>query len=219
MDTMSTNAADTPHPILDNETRVSDELICGICFSVPYDRPVITPCEHIFCGECLEQAMKRNKCCPNDRCPISTTDVKPLEKGKLLWRIWANILVRCGNCEVGCRWKGSIAEYKGHAENCPGVILADKSRIVMVKEFTNVRKELHLLAMQYKQLRKEKDAECTKLKNEYRLLATQLKEEKNKLKKWKNERRQLVEESPKLKKENNSLKESLSQVTSARTRD
>jgi hypothetical protein len=148
--------------------------------------------------------------------------VKPLEKGKLLWRIWANIQVRCGNCEVGCRWKGAIAEYKRHAEYCPGVLLADESRILLVNEFIQLRKELRLLAVDNKKLKKEKDAEYNKLKNEYRLLATQtaqLKEEKNRLKKWKNEPRQLVEENAKLKEEKNSLEDSLSQVTAARTRE
>ncbi|KAL3786868.1 hypothetical protein HJC23_013789 [Cyclotella cryptica] len=218
----STEPAETPPPILVDETRVSDELICGICLSIPTDIPVMTPCEHIFCRDCLEQAMKLNKCCPNDRRPISSTDVIPLEKGKLLWRMWANIQVKCGNCGVGCPWKGTIVNHKEHTEYCLRVILANNKYDLLANECKKLKKECHLLAAKNAELKEEKDAECSKLKKECNLLAAEnahLKAKTSTFKKFKKERRQLVEEIEKLKEEKKTLKNSLSLLIGAREKN
>lgn len=148
--------------------------------------------------------------------------MKPLEKGKLLWRMWANIHVKCGNCEVGCAWKGTIVNHREHAKCCLGVLLAKENHDLLANECVKLKKECRLLATKNAKLKEEKDAECTKFKEECHRLATEiamLKEEKSTLQKLKKERRQLVEDIEKLKEEKNTLKNSISRVTVARKKN
>lgn len=86
--------------------------------SVPFDVPVITPCQHLFCNECLREALSHQQLCPVDRCEVRRNQVTTLREGSLVRRIWAGIRVKCGNHIHGCAWVGQISDYKTHASNC-----------------------------------------------------------------------------------------------------
>jgi hypothetical protein len=50
---------------LDNHPDSSSEnqWTCAICFG-PLQEPVVTPCGHIFCGQCIGQWLRRSDKCP-----------------------------------------------------------------------------------------------------------------------------------------------------------
>lgn len=104
-----------PPPVALNQESVPDDFICSICMTLPAE-PLITRCDHIFCRTCIHQALDNQKLCPIDRRPCNNHQLEPL-KGALL-RIWSGIQVKCGYHENGCAWRGSIADYKSHTENC-----------------------------------------------------------------------------------------------------
>ena len=93
------------------------DLICAICMGLPPE-PVLTPCEHLFCRECLQQALFRQRLCPVDRTEVLADQVKHLRDGSLLHRIWGGIPVKCAQHASGCAWTGPIADYQSHAESC-----------------------------------------------------------------------------------------------------
>jgi SUMO ligase MMS21 Smc5/6 complex component len=51
---------------------------CIICME-PYESPVITPCYHIYCQECLSQALAHAKQCPTCRAPMGIDNITKLE--------------------------------------------------------------------------------------------------------------------------------------------
>lgn len=106
-----------PAPVPIDEP-VPNDLICSICMSIPSDVPVITPCHHLFCKDCLQEALSIKELCPVDRCKVRATQVKDLHEGTLPWRLWANTRVKCANHDNGCLWTGGIADFRSHAEMC-----------------------------------------------------------------------------------------------------
>ena len=105
-----------PAPIALRPEEVPDDLICSICYTIPVD-PVLTPCEHIFCRECINQALNVSRQCPIDREACTTRDLQ--QPTGCLRRIWSNVQVKCGNSgEDGCAWTGAIGDYANHAEQC-----------------------------------------------------------------------------------------------------
>jgi hypothetical protein len=109
------SSSDAAVPVRPDE--IPNDLICAICFSLPTE-PVVTPCEHLFCRKCLQQALFRQRLCPVDRTEISADQVRHLQDGSLLCRIWGGIPVKCSHHETGCAWTGPISDYKAHVEGC-----------------------------------------------------------------------------------------------------
>ena len=104
-----------PVPLKSEE--IPADLICAICMGLCVE-PVITPCEHLFCRHCLQQAMYRQQVCPVDRLALQGDKVNHLREGSLLHRIWGGIKVKCANHVSGCAWTGQIVDYKAHTETC-----------------------------------------------------------------------------------------------------
>lgn len=57
-------------------SEIEDELICHICFCL-LENPVIFPCEHLFCWECIYKWLEYQRLCPVDRKRITLDDMKP----------------------------------------------------------------------------------------------------------------------------------------------
>lgn len=54
---------------------VESELICSICTGV-LEKPLETPCQHLFCGECIHQWLLRCKSCPQCRKGIKKENLR-----------------------------------------------------------------------------------------------------------------------------------------------
>ena len=76
------------------------QLRCAICSEVCC-RAVQTPCEHLFCEDCLLEWFAR--CGDHPRCPCDNTPVVPAEVHRpmrLVRRMIAELPVRCGAAGV-----------------------------------------------------------------------------------------------------------------------
>ena len=140
------------HPIPVKPDDVSSHLTCAICLNVPME-PSITPCQHIFCRGCLAQHRdNRGYNCPTCRAPTPT--LTPLAAGGLIYRVWSEIAVKCGNCERGCAWTGSIHDANNHMRACS---FADQSKKLR-DEIQTLKTEFAKLKPELETLRRENSA-------------------------------------------------------------
>ena len=120
---------DTASPFPMDPKEVPDDLKCAICFGIPYE-PRVTPCEHVFCRKCMDQAMisfnydsdddyddEPTFSCPSCRQYFYKYQLTEIQKGSLVYRIWSNIKVRCTKYEEGCTWTGNIDSFLSHYHN------------------------------------------------------------------------------------------------------
>merc|ERR1712190_146897 len=64
------------------EEAFNDEDECPICYEVPMDAPLQTPCRHIFCGECIRSILMEKAECPMCRKSVMIRQLKqPPSKG------------------------------------------------------------------------------------------------------------------------------------------
>lgn len=105
------------HPTTPSKQEIPGDLKCSICLEVPL-RPMITPCDHLFCDTCIQRALISQDSCPNCRSPCGLFDTRRLKNGSLLHRVWGGIKVNCSNHDGACPWKGSISDYMKHTEEC-----------------------------------------------------------------------------------------------------
>ena len=110
--------------------------------AIPTD-PQITPCEHVFCRQCIRQALNVTNLCPIDREPCSIRQLQPLQG--CLFRIWSSIQVKCGIHDAGCAWTGSVGDYTNHITQCS----------ISNSRESALRQELELLKQENALLRKE----------------------------------------------------------------
>uniref|UniRef100_A0A7R9WPN1 RING-type domain-containing protein n=1 Tax=Craspedostauros australis TaxID=1486917 RepID=A0A7R9WPN1_9STRA len=102
-----------------NANVMFEDLVCTICFEIPFESPVVSDCAHVFCKSCFDRlrASRPGKQvrCPNDRKLIN--EVQSL--GGVAGRIWEGIRVKCPR--GGCPWKGGMGWYSEHAKHqCSG---------------------------------------------------------------------------------------------------
>ena len=94
---------------------VNDGLLCCICRDVLED-PVQSPCEHAFCRLCIEGWLVQENRCPEDRKPLSLSQLKPL------YRYMRNDLhklkIRCRNSHLGCTHVGELEHIENHEAEC-----------------------------------------------------------------------------------------------------
>jgi Zinc finger, C3HC4 type (RING finger) len=103
----------TPPIWLNTDCHTQSVLTCNICCEVPFD-PVVTPCDHVFCRTCIQQSLRRRKCCPNDRTPIRSNQLQNINGP--LKRIWAQTPVKCPECQT---WTGTLQSYQtDHGKVC-----------------------------------------------------------------------------------------------------
>ena len=104
-----------PRPVfLDDDNQKIDDhpLHCSICCDVSFN-PVITPCQHVFCRECIESSLRSSFTCPNDRRALNQNSLQAISG--LHEYIYNRTLVQCPRCD---KWTGQLQQYKVHIPTC-----------------------------------------------------------------------------------------------------
>ena len=169
---MTSNTAAPPVTL--NQDNVPDDFICSICMTIPVD-PVITPCDHVFCTACISQALYQNNICPIDRRPCTHGQLKRLEGLSL--RVWSGIQVKCAGHDDGCAWRGSIADYTAHTQNCivSRASAGDSVTInSLVEQLDTANSEIANLKSQLAQAKGMEQALCMQLNNSIASMTAQI---------------------------------------------
>jgi Zinc finger, C3HC4 type (RING finger) len=98
--------------VLNPNCHTLNVLICTLCLEIPLD-PVVTPCHHLFCRNCIRRALQNRSECPNDRVPL--TERQLVNINGPLKRIWVQTPVRCPTCNT---WKGTLENFRQHVQTC-----------------------------------------------------------------------------------------------------
>jgi hypothetical protein len=126
---------------------VPNDVICSICMNVP-TQPVLTPCDHMFCKGCLQQAVQIQPCCPVDREACTDVDIVPLRVGSFPHRIWSAVEVKCE--AEACPWSGSIADFEDHCRNCEVQKATKSSRLQLrVLEAENQKNRMKVIELRF----------------------------------------------------------------------
>lgn len=113
----------TFHHLVKEPEKVSDTLKCPVCMEV-FDEPVFCggrPCQHVFCTECIYQALERNEQCPVCREPMLAEDLYPHQ---VIRSLLDEVTVIC---ERNCGWSGRRDAVGTHLAVCP-IIQMEKAQ-------------------------------------------------------------------------------------------
>lgn len=55
---------------------IDDQFRCSICGMI-LENPMVTPCNHVFCDECIGRWLNVAASCPIDSCSLTVHDLKP----------------------------------------------------------------------------------------------------------------------------------------------
>lgn len=94
---------------------VNEELICSVCQGV-FKEPMITPCDHTFCDECIRIAVQTIKACPMDRIRLRVCNLKPASR--TVKNIINGLEVRCQFYQEGCTKTSTLESLHWHVESC-----------------------------------------------------------------------------------------------------
>ena len=140
-----------PPQLTNEDASMTSEMLCSIRYSVPHVDPVTTRCDHIFCQECIEEAMKHSDECPNCRSSLHRHVYTFRSLRGLAKRIWESIPVQCPGGL--CQWSGTMGNYKAHISRC-GNGPANRLR-TLEEEKEILGNENESLQREIKKLRKE----------------------------------------------------------------
>eukprot|EP00930_Biecheleria_cincta_P072098 TRINITY_DN59546_c0_g1_i1.p1 TRINITY_DN59546_c0_g1~~TRINITY_DN59546_c0_g1_i1.p1 ORF type:complete len:341 (-),score=66.73 TRINITY_DN59546_c0_g1_i1:213-1235(-) len=133
-----------------NASSVSATLRCPICTEV-YADPVFSsgrPCQHVFCRDCIGEALDRRSSCPVCRAPMILDHIQP---NPVIQSFLDELHVLC---EAGCSWTGRQDAHIAHLENCPSRLLA------------STREQLSLTSAQLRAQLEQSDRMVTSLRRE-----------------------------------------------------
>ncbi|KAK7113915.1 RING finger protein 151-like [Littorina saxatilis] len=95
---------------------VNEGLLCCICRDVLED-PLQSPCEHAFCSSCIHAWLVAECTCPEDRQPLTSSQLRPLFR--YMRNDLARLRIRCRNHRLGCDHIGKLEFAPAHQEECP----------------------------------------------------------------------------------------------------
>eukprot|EP00669_Euglena_mutabilis_P001698 TRINITY_DN1227_c0_g1_i1.p1 TRINITY_DN1227_c0_g1~~TRINITY_DN1227_c0_g1_i1.p1 ORF type:complete len:487 (+),score=167.60 TRINITY_DN1227_c0_g1_i1:46-1461(+) len=93
---------------------IDEEYICSIGQGVLVD-PVMAPCQHEFCEQCILECLKHKKECPLCRRQLQPDD---LQKAYKTTRMVSKLEIWCDNRPQGCPWIGKWMDLNEHQEAC-----------------------------------------------------------------------------------------------------
>lgn len=98
------------------ESKITDEFLCPICLDV-LNNPVYLPnCEHVYCMECIQNWMTKNK---TQTCPMDRIQLDP-DKFQQPLRSFCNLLNRL---KIRCQFNSCneyiyLSDLKQHEQYC-----------------------------------------------------------------------------------------------------
>lgn len=95
---------------------VDEELICTICGGVFQEPRQVSPCEHCFCDECIQEWVKHQQTCPVDRNPITSSSLGPAPR--ILRNLLARLKITCENEQFGCQAVVKLDGLESHLSQC-----------------------------------------------------------------------------------------------------
>ena len=207
-----------------NEESIDRELICTIC-DAPFKDPKCTPCDHLFCDECIVQWIENHDItCPVcryqplaidkltkanrplrnmlDRLEVKCTACgqKNLRRGEFrthVERVCFNANVLCSAADIKCTWQGSRNQLEQHLASCA---------------FESLRPVLKQLITENEQL-KEHLNQQTATSGEHQHMIQQLIEYEREIELVRRELSNCALKSQRYQDENERLKEHLNQQT------
>ncbi|KAI8063530.1 hypothetical protein BC940DRAFT_307434 [Gongronella butleri] len=90
---------------------VNNYLECSICLDVLAD-PRMTPCDHLFCHECILLVVARSRRCPMDRLPFNPSDLK--SPPQIVKDMLNELIVYCPHQLQGCTYQGERQHMAQH---------------------------------------------------------------------------------------------------------
>ncbi|XP_053324359.1 RING finger protein 151-like [Spea bombifrons] len=94
---------------------VNEGLLCCICRDV-LEEPLQAPCEHAFCASCIHGWLVHHNNCPEDRQPLTATDLRPLHR--YMRNDLKRLQIRCRNARGGCATICSLESVDRHERDC-----------------------------------------------------------------------------------------------------
>jgi len=92
-----------------------DDFTCAICQGI-YDRPVITPCRHTYCKECIESWIQIKNSCPLDQKRLRSCDL--IQIPYMLQSIINKLLIHCDYHSSGCQEIVPVGDLRKHLIQC-----------------------------------------------------------------------------------------------------
>lgn len=93
--------------------RISSQLLCTICQEV-LEKPVQTPCEHLFCEDELLEWLLRKETCPVDQTIINPDEI--CKASRIITNMLGELERYCKFKDKGCEWAGPSDRLKNHLE-------------------------------------------------------------------------------------------------------
>ena len=100
---------------------VDQKLKCGVC-SCPCVKPLITECDHMFCGGCLFD----EETCPSCKEPIEADQCS--SPPSLILNSLDKLAVFCAHKGSDCSWQGLRGGLSLHLDECPKEIAIREAR-------------------------------------------------------------------------------------------
>lgn len=97
------------------EEDINEELICSICSGV-LELPLTTPCDHLFCTNCINYWLDRHETCPIDRCPLRPCMMKKAPRA--IRNLINKLRINCKFVQDGCKVYVSLENYHLHVNEC-----------------------------------------------------------------------------------------------------
>lgn len=102
------------------ESPPDPDLVCCICQCV-LDKPLQSPCQHVFCKVCIETWLTNRKNCPNCRKSLRISKLKPVIP--IVRNMINRLIIRCDNYSHGCIEGIKLEYYDAHVKQCDYVPL------------------------------------------------------------------------------------------------
>ena len=147
---------------VDRETIVQD-IICSVCTDVVQE-PVQTPCDHVFCSECIIRWLEEGRrTCPIDRQDLTFEVLKP--PNRVITQLINKLTIRCRYFDKGCKLMcklEDILHLMEHEQNgCP---FSESS------ENSGPKREVAALKRQNSELTVEKNLRAMAIEEKNRLI-------------------------------------------------